>query len=454
VKRQSGDDLVALADSGVRRALAAGAVQAEVYAVDMSIASVDFRGRLGEIVQNAEGGVCVRLAVGQRFGYAGNPGLSAESIDRAIERALVNVRSLPEDARFRHYPDPQPVTAPPTHVDAEIFAPDADRLVADAKQAAQSVSGQEDVTYLAFSLRSESVIFGVANSRGVAVWDQDARESFRSELRVSNGGSHKTANEFALERVPVSRRHDLGALIDAAAKRARQALDARPLAGVLDTVIFDPLTTAQVTGTFLDDLAQAGARKEGLIEKRGQRVASPAVTLADTPHRVDGSRCQRIDDEGVPTYDRTLIHEGVLGPLTTNSFVAHQAGNASTGNGYRPFDGRWNATPKMRHASLDMAAGAKRVEALLAGVDRAVYVRDHLLGYFTSNPMTGDFSTVAPMAFLVEKGQIVHALPPATVAGNAFRLMENIDETSSDRRTLLRGTFPSVRAHGLTVATR
>lgn len=93
------------------------------------------------------------------------------------------------------------------------------------------------------------------------------------------------------------------------------------------------------------------------------------------------------------------------------------------------------------------------MEELLGGVDRAVYVRDYLLGWFTNNQVTGDFSTVAPLAFLVEKGSIVQALPPTTVAGNVYRMLEQVEEVSRERRTLLRGRFPALRVGGLTCAT-
>lgn len=449
-----GSELLALAEAGVRRAKALGADEAEVYAVDHLSARVEFRGRLGDVQENAEGGYSVRVAVGKRTGFAGHPGLGDESLERALGRALSNARASPEDPRFRHYAHPIPVSAPPTRIDARVAYPEGDRLLGDAKDAASGVAGQDDVTYLAFQLWASSVTFGVANGRGVAAWDQDARESFLSEMRLSRGGLHKTSNEFGVERAPLSERHDLAGLLGDAASRARGALDVKPLPRVVDTVVFDPVTTMQITGPFLENLATAAAKKEGLSTRVGQSIASHAVTLRDTPHRANGARCQRVDDEGVPTRETTIIERGVLRTLTRNAYIAHQGDEPSTGNGYRPFDNRWSSSPKARLASVDLVAGSRSVADMLADVDHGIYVRDYLLGYFTNNPVTGDFSTVAPLAFLVEKGSIVQALPPTTVAGNVFRLMESVRETSRETRTLLRGTFPTIRVDGLTCATQ
>lgn len=448
----TGDDLLAIAEDGVGRAKAKGADAAEAYACHQSNARVEFRGRLGEVQETLEGGVSVRVSLGGRLGFAGSPGLGNDSLERAIERALENARNAPVDARFRHYADPQPVTAPPTRIDARVAEPEADRILADAKDAAAAVEAQADVTYVSFQLSATRVRFGVANDRGVAAWDQDARESFLSEMRVSKGSLHKTSNDFGCERIPLSERHDLGKLMHEAAARARAALVTKPLDGLVDTVVFDAITAAQALGPFLDNLQLAAARPEGLAEKLGARVASGHVTIHDTPQRADGPRAQRVDDEGVPTRTTRLIDQGVLRELVTNSYVAHHKGAPPTGNGFRAFDNRWSGGPRPRLASVDVAPGAKTLDALLAGVDRAVYVRDMLLGFFTNNPVTGDFSTVAPLAYLVEKGSIVQALPPTTVAGNVFRMMEGVEDVSRERRTVQRGTFPAMRVRGLTCA--
>lgn len=451
--RPAGDDLVALAEAGVRRARAQGAEHVEVYASFESIARVEFRGRLGEVQETAEGGVIVRVATGQHQGFASVPGLSERSVDVAIARALANAKFSPQDPKFRHYPDPEPVSKPPTRLDPRVAEPDADRVLGDAKAAASGVAGMDDVTYLTFQLSAARITFGVANDRGVAAWDHEAREGFLSEIRISQGSLHKTANEFGVERAPLSSKLDLGALLRDAATRARGALRTKPLDRTIDAVVVDFVPTMLLLSPFFDNLAVAAAKTDGIVEDLGKPIASPLVSLRDDPTRAEGVRCQRVDDEGVPTRPLTLIEDGILRELPTHGYLAHQKDARSTGSGYRTFESRWTSTPRPRFASLDMRAGSKPLADILAGVDRAVYVRDFLLGWFTNNPVTGDFSTVAPLAFLVEKGSIVQALPPTTVAGNVNRMLEQVEAVSRERRTLGRGTFPALRVSGLTCAT-
>lgn len=451
--RPSGEDLLAIAEAGVKRARARGIEEVEVYASFESATRVEFRGRLGDVQETGQAGVCVRLVRDKRQGSAGVPGLSDRSVDQAIERALLNAAHSPPDPKFVHYADPVPTSAAPTRVDDRIATPDADRVLRDAKSAADGVAAEKDVTYVTFQLSSVSETFGVANARGVAAWDRDAREGFLAELRVTRGSVHKTSNEFGYERKPLSDRYDLRELLAAAVARGRSAFEAAPLEGRVDAVIVDPVPAMLLLSPVIDALSLARTKKDGLAEKIGERIASPGVTLRDDPHRGEGVRCQRVDDEGTPTRPMTLVQDGILEELPTHAYLAHQSGERSTGNGYRTYEGRWTGTPRPRIASVDMAAGAKPLQDVLAGVDRAVYVRDYLLGWFTNNQVTGDFSTVAPLAFLVEKGSVVHALPPTTLAGNAYRMIEQVEGVSRERRTLLRGSFPALRVGGLTCAT-
>jgi predicted Zn-dependent protease len=55
-----------------------------------------------------------------------------------------------------------------------------------------------------------------------------------------------------------------------------------------------------------------------------------------------------------------------------------------------------------------------------------------LLGIGHTNPITGDMSAVSPETFLIENGEITHAIEPVNVAGNVYKNLKYIKMLGSD----------------------
>lgn len=62
------------------------------------------------------------------------------------------------------------------------------------------------------------------------------------------------------------------------------------------------------------------------------------------------------------------------------------------------------------------------------------------------------FSVVAPNAFLIENGEVIHPPEPVTIAGNFFHSLKNIAKVGSDSRITSVGKIPSLIMEDLTVS--
>ncbi len=417
--------------------------------------AVEHSGRSAHAGESDQSGVGVRVAVGRRLAASTSSGLSEGDVAWTVEQALASARVTPEHPIFRELPAARPVTAPPTPVNPRVAPADVDRLLADVTAAADGVRRVPAVTYFNATAQTVASEFVVANSRGVAAWDRNAYESMMVETRAAGFAAEKLAVEALADRVPLSEGRDLANLAESAARRAQEARAPKPLPGFVHDVVFDATTAMQLVNHFADTFSGAAARKgkSRLAGELDQPVAAPSITIVESPHGPRGCRNQRVDDEGVPTESVALVEKGVLKSFLWDSLSAHAEGRASNGHGLRPLDVRYAGGVSVRPTNLDVRRGDQSLDEMIASADRAVLVRDFLMGTFTMNHLTGDFSFVAPHAYYVEKGRIEHALVSTTVAGNLFDAMRNVIAVGKDARPYRGGRCVPLRVTGLTCAT-
>ncbi|NIO17195.1 MAG: hypothetical protein GTO14_10630 [Anaerolineales bacterium] len=106
----------------------------------------------------------------------------------------------------------------------------------------------------------------------------------------------------------------------------------------------------------------------------------------------------------------------------------------------------------MSTSNLVVTPGSKNLDELVAEVDKGILITDFVMGIGHANTVTGEFSVVAPSAFLVENGDVIRPLEPVTVAGNFFHALKNVQQIGRDTRLLGMGKIPSILIGDLTVS--
>ena len=167
------------------------------------------------------------------------------------------------------------------------------------------------------------------------------------------------------------------------------------------------------------------------IGKLGQKVASRKITLEDKPlKRNIFSRW--FDDEGVATYNKAIIKQGVLQTYLYNLTTAAKDGVATTGNASR-------GGSKMGISTffLELKPGKKSQEELFQQVGNGVYITDVQGLHAGLNPQSGNFS-LQSTGFLIKDGKQDRGLDVITVSGNLLDLFNDVQEVGADQRV-----FPS-----------
>ena len=179
------------------------------------------------------------------------------------------------------------------------------------------------------------------------------------------------------------------------------------------------------------DAEEVQKRSSLFIGKLNQQIASKKITIEDKPlKRNVFSRW--FDDEGVATYNKPIIKNGVLQTYLYNLTTAAKEGVKSTGNASR-------GGSKMGVGTffLELKPGNKPQEELFKDVNDGVYITDVQGLHAGLNPQSGNFS-LQSTGFLIKNGKKDRPLDVITVSGNLMDIFRDVIEVGNDTRV-----FPS-----------
>lgn len=182
------------------------------------------------------------------------------------------------------------------------------------------------------------------------------------------------------------------------------------------------------------------------IGKLNQKVVSKKITILDMPHnKTLFSRW--FDDEGVSTYNKPIIKNGVLSTYLYNLTTAAKDGVTTTGNASLG-GSKMGVSPSF----LLMKPGKKSQEELFQDVNDGVYITDIQGLHAGLNPQSGNFS-LQSTGFLIKEGKIDRALDVITISGNILTLFNDVVSVGNDNKVLLGGaSTPSLEIKRIAVS--
>jgi PmbA protein len=191
--------------------------------------------------------------------------------------------------------------------------------------------------------------------------------------------------------------------------------------------VFDPLSARSLLSHVFDAVSGSSIyrRSSFLVDRIGEAVASPNVTVVDDALMSAGLGSSPFDDEGVPTQTTPIIQNGVLKNYLHSAYTARKLGAKPTGSGSRAASGVVTIGP----TNFYLKAGTSTPEEILRSIKRGLYVVE-LIG-FGVNTVTGDYSRGA-VGLWIENGEFTHAVQEVTIAGNLREMLKNIEMIGND----------------------
>ena len=373
--------------------------------------------------------VYFRCLVDGHMGYASSSYFNEDELADLVVRAKENASVIENNDTvfiFKGSESYAKTTAPePVVVDAGELKNKA-LEIQQATYAADPavVDGTQSV---AMSFRNEIYLY---NSHGLELSNRVGMSGCYVEAVVNKDGESRNNFEFA-ENIYSA---DAAALPEKAVQGALEMIGA----GEISTDKYDVVIDGTQMRSLLSAFSSAFSAKNALLGmsrlagKEGEKIAADIVTITDDPMR-EGCPVQTpFDDEGVATYKKTVVENGVLKTMLYDITTGIKTGKETTANGRRG----GNIAPY----NFGICAGADSQDELFAKAGDGIYVTGVKGLHAGANPITGDFS-VESEGFLIKDGKKAGPIKSFTVAGNFFKLLLDIDSLGNEVKWGIPGGF-------------
>ena len=450
---QDADALERIGAEAVERALRAGAAHAEAGLGSVRSLSVRVNGGAVESVkQSATRGLGLRVLVGGAQGFVTSTDLSPASLDDLAGHAVALARfSTPDEANAFPTPEEADDGPPPDLglVDPAVLELPAERCIAMAlelERVALACDPRIRRTDGAGVSRRDARSV-LVNSHGLVRREADASVSAGVAPLAEDGPAKQQSGWYGMVKCWLDQLESPEAIAREAARRALARVGARPVPTARVPVVLSPDIAAAWLGDLFDAFSGESQlrRTTWLTASPGETIASPLVTLVDDGRMPRGVGSSAYDGEGIPTRRNVLIERGRFATILYDHYHARRAGTRSTGSAVRGYA----STPAIGSTNLFLEAGRERPEAILARVERGLYVDDQ--GSYGFNPTTGDYSYQA-QGFWVEKGVKVFPVEGVTVAASALDMLRGVAAVGSDLRFLGSTASPTLLIAEMTVS--
>lgn len=422
----------------------AGVLEYDVFYSEAEGLSADvLKNEIDSFNSNNEVGISFRCIVDGKFGQASTERIEKEELEAIVKKAKENATYIESDDYAEIYKGS--LSYPNVNI-SDFNIPNASFI----KEKALEIQGK-------IYNKSESVSDGtqsgvgastatvkIFNSYGLEFEKHAGAVQYYSNPVVSDGDISEDGFDYRLS-LDFS---EMDNVVDEAFLNANNKLHA----SFVDSGNYDIIFSGKRVITLLSEFCGAFSAKNVklnmsmLKDKIDEKVACKLVTIVDDPLSNDLIGKNSFDAEGVATYKKSIIENGVLKTYLHDLSTADYFGVKSTGNSYK---GGYQAPFVISPYFLSMEKGEHSFDELLAEVKKGIYVTE-LISTSGNNAVTGDFS-IESMGFLIEDGKIGRFVKSFTVAGNFFDLLKNIVMISNRQEVKLSGLFKGCSAPDILV---
>ena len=378
--------------------------------------------RLGEIETlefNKDRGFSITVYFGKRKGSASTSDATPAAIAETVEAACNIARFTEEDPcngladaelMARNLPDLD--LHHPWHV-----AVDEVKALALACEGAARGYDARIVNSEGASVNSHQGCRVYGNSNGFLGSFRSSRHSVSCAVIAADEKGMQRDYWYTLSREPGALESG-DAVGREAARRSVARLGARSVPTGRYPVLFSPQMAMSLVSHLLGALSGGALYRKAsfLTESMGRAVMPKGLSVLERPHIPRALASAGFDADGVATFDKAIVDDGIVASYLLGSYSARRLGLATTANS----GGTHN---------ILLVGDAQPVDALIAKVGRGLLVTE-MMGQGV-NLVTGDYSR-GVAGFWIDGGTIAHAADEITIAGNLKDMLLGIVGIGTD----------------------
>lgn len=411
----------AVKDCLIAEANRAGLDEYEVFFMESSERSTEtLKDEISSFSSGACGGVCFRCVVDGHMGSASTELLTEDEMRALVARAIEGAGIIENDDKAILFEGSEYYEKVENE---DLFENDTAKLKSIALQVQKETYEQDS----AVSDGTQSGVFSneirivLMNSKGLHLSNTASISGAYVQAVVQRDGVAQEAFDFAVGLEEAS----LKKLSAHAVKEALSKLGATEIDSGKYDVLIDGKQMRSLLSAYSAVFSAKNAQKglSLLKDKEGEVIAAPIVTLVDDPMREGCPMKTPFDGEGVATYRKTVIENGVLNTLLYDLTTADRAGVPSTGNGQRA---SYAESVGISPYSFYFAPGTVSDDEMLSSVNNGIYITGFKGLHAGCNAVTGDFS-IESEGYRIRDGKISEAIKSFTIAGNFFDLLKQIE---------------------------
>lgn len=402
----------------------------EIYYSERKSFSVNIYKEQIEKYQNSEtSGFGFRGIYNGKMGYYYSETVDESIIPEVISTAKINAKLLENDEKEFIYEGSS------KYPDLDLYNTNLNKLTANDKidlalkmeKAAYTYDKRITAVNTSLINTGDSSVY-IANSKGMELSDKQNYAVAYIGIMAQENNSIKESGEIWIGN-DISSFNPIE-LANTAGKKVINSLCGTSVkSNTYKTIIKNEVVADMLqvfSSAFLADNVQKGFSL--LSGKLGEKVYSSKITICDYPLLDNGYATTPFDSEGVASYNKNVVENGILKTYLYNLKTANKDGVQSTGNGFKS---SFRGTVGVSTTNFFIQNGITEFEDLLSDINNGLLIT-YVAGLHSgANSISGDFSLAAE-GFLIENGKITAPVEQITIAGNFYNLLSDVKDIGND----------------------
>ncbi len=195
-------------------------------------------------------------------------------------------------------------------------------------------------------------------------------------------------------------------------------------------VVLDKNVVSSLLGAFSNVFSAEAVLKNMsfLKDKLNNEVFGKNITIVDDPLSLEAPSQSAFDDEGVASYTKCIVENGVLKTYLHNLKTAAMMNVKSTANGYKL---RVGSSVGVSASNLYLKAGDTSLDEMFKKVGDGIYITTVTGLHAGLNPVSGSFN-LQSSGYKIENGQKTEPITLIILSGTLQELLNNVSVVGSD----------------------